>query len=89
MDKLIAQVILVCKNQLLQNERSSDGQKLGRWANNIFMIFGQAQTIWSILNRINMNSDLILNFYSLVNYLFNTGNIHLKIGQIVTEFFNI
>jgi hypothetical protein len=36
-----------------------------------------------------MNSDRILNFFSLVNYSFFTGNIHSKIGQIVIfdEFF--
>jgi hypothetical protein len=46
----------------------------------ITVIFGQAQTIQSISIQINMNSDRIPIFFSLVNYSFNTRNIHSKIG---------
>ncbi len=57
----------------------------GNGHNWVTMIFGQAQTIWSILNEIDTNSDRIP-FFCLVNYSFNTRNIGSNIGQIVTDF---
>ncbi len=35
------------------------------------------------------NSDQMPKILGLVNYSFNTGNIHSKIGQIVTEIHQI